>query len=154
VKQLPLDGFVEQIKRAIIGTQGRQANTNGRDTETAIANMLQARGIRFQQQYRAGTSIYGNDIRCDFYLLHTGDGLCIEVKYQDTPGTADQKLPFLYQNIAEGRYLAPVLVIVVGDGWSVGALPWLRSKVDGYRLYQVMNLEEFLTWTIRTLPYL
>jgi hypothetical protein len=153
VTQLPFEGFTQVIRRIARGTSGKQANDNGRNIEEAVADRLRTCGEYFNQQQPVGTSIYNTAIRCDFYLPQaiTDHGLCIEVKYQDTPGTADQKLPFLYQNIVEGRYPAPVLVLIVGSGWSPGALPWLRSKVDGQRLYAVMNFEEFLTWTIRTL---
>ena len=111
---------------AAIG-QGLRANRNGRAAEDVIESILWQRGLRPRRQQVVGISIYGSALRADLLLAPMPQwpaGLVIESKWQDTLGTADEKLAFLALNILEGRYPAPVVIVVHGGGRIGG---WRRS---------------------------
>jgi len=106
----------------------------------------------FVAQYPIGQSIYGLPLNTDFWVrggpgLPTG--LAIEVKWQQSTGSVDEKFPYLVHNIKE-CYPCPALVIADGGGQRPGALHWLRGQVAG-NLLAVFSLAEFLAWANRNL---
>lgn len=134
-------------------SQGARASRNGRTAEHVIADILTRHAVAYQRQHPIGTGIYGTPIRADFYLptlIGFPDGLVIESKWQDVGGSADEKLPYLVANIIE-RYPCPTIVVIDGGGFRAGALAWLRTKVDGVRLYAVYSLTQFMSWTNRSM---
>jgi hypothetical protein len=73
-----------------------------------------------------------------------------ESKWQEVQGTADEKLCYLVANI-RSCYPCPAIVIAGGSGARPGAIKWLRSQVDGVKLYAVFHVEEFVSWCNRNL---
>lgn len=133
--------------------QGQQAVKSGRAAEATIYCILRERGYRVEQQAIVGDSIKGGEIRADFLvtgILQFPGGLIIESKWQETPGTADEKLFGLALDI-EKRYPLPTIVIVAGGGARTAIVDWLRNQVNGGSLYAVFDFEEFLGWVIRNL---
>jgi hypothetical protein len=128
-----------------IRTQGAKANKSGNTAEEVIATVLRGYGVKFEQQKRIGVSIYGHEMRADFYLPDLD--LIIESKWQDTPGSADEKLPYLVANIRE-RYPYPAMLVLGGIGWKRGAKEWVRQQVDD-KLIGVMTIEQFMKWAGR-----
>lgn len=70
------------------------------------------------------------------------DGIIIEVRSQESAGSADQTFPYLVQNIRH-YYPLPVAIVLVGCGFSSGAIDWLRTRVDGKTLLAVSFVEDF-----------
>jgi len=106
----------------------------------------------FVAQYPIGASIYGLPLNADFWVRgarHYPAGLAIEVKWQQSTGSVDEKFPYLVHNIKE-CYPCPALVIADGGGQRPGALHWLRGQV-GNGLLAVFSLSEFLAWANRHL---
>ena len=106
----------------------------------------------FVAQYPIGQSIYGLPLNADFWVHgapHFPDGLAIEVKWQQSTGSVDEKFPYLVYNIKE-CYPCPALVIADGGGQRPGALHWLRDQVGG-NLVGVYSLAEFMAWANRNL---
>jgi hypothetical protein len=106
----------------------------------------------FVAQFPIGHSIYDLPINADFWVRGADgfpDGLAIEVKWQQSTGSVDEKFPYLVLNIRE-RYPCPAIVIADGGGQRSGALQWLRSQVDG-NLIGVYSVTEFLVWANRHL---
>ena len=106
----------------------------------------------FVAQYPIGQSIYGLPLNADFWVRGAPglpDGLAIEVKWQQSTGSVDEKFPYLIHNIKE-CYPCPALVIADGGGQRPGALHWLRGQVAG-NLLAVFSLAEFLAWANRNL---
>ncbi len=129
---------------------GRQANHSGRMAEDVIAGILDARRYHYQRQVAVGTSIYGTTLRADFLaddIPGYPGGLIIESKWQDTGGTADEKLPFLVLNI-EQRYSHPTIIVLEGEGYRPGAEQWLRGQISG-KLVGVYSLKQFMSWMFR-----
>jgi hypothetical protein len=106
----------------------------------------------FVAQYPIGPSIYSLPLNADFWVRgapHFPDGLAIEVKWQQSTGSVDEKFPYLVYNIKE-CYPCPALVIADGGGQRPGALHWLRDQV-GANLMGVFSLAEFMAWANRNL---
>ncbi|MCU0492428.1 MAG: hypothetical protein MUD01_12610 [Chloroflexaceae bacterium] len=101
----------------------------------------------FVAQRPMGQGIYSTPIFADFWLSGPADfahGLAIEVKWQQSGGSVDEKFPYLVENI---RHCYPCDTVIVADGGGqrAGALAWLRRQVGG-NLLGVFSLSEFLAW--------
>jgi hypothetical protein len=106
----------------------------------------------FVTQYPIGPSIYSLPLNADFWVRGAPGfpgGLAIEVKWQQSTGSVDEKFPYLVYNIKE-CYPCPALVIADGGGQRPGALHWLRGQA-GDNLLAVFSLAEFLAWANRNL---
>lgn len=123
---------------------------SGKAAENVIAATLDQRGFTYERQFEIGSGIYDSPTRVDFFVHDVpgfGGGLILESKWQDTSGTADEKLPFLVANIKE-RYPCPTIVVLHGGGYRKGAEHWLRRQVGG-SLFAVMGLEELVSFVMR-----
>ena len=101
----------------------------------------------FVAQHQLPAGIYGLPLFTDFFIRGADEfphGLALEVKWQQSTGSVDEKFPYLVLNIQE-RYPCPVVVVADGGGQRPGALAWLRSQVGG-NLLGVYSLAEFLAW--------
>ena len=75
------------------------------------------RGIDVYEEVNVGTSIIGKQRRIDLFVLaKTGRALAVECKYQDSSGTADEKIPYALQDLAAQRL--PGLIQPTGLGLS------------------------------------
>lgn len=99
------------------------------------------------------TTIYGSQGHTEFVLRSprlNGD-VRIEAKWQQTPGSVDEKLPYLYLNASHFETMpeAHVVIVIDGGGWRDGALAWLRTAAKtpppGKRI-DVFDLQQFLAW--------
>ncbi len=100
----------------------------------------------YSRRYPLGKTIYGTPWRGDFIVHHPECHpmcLVIETRWQTVSGTTDQKLPFLVLTINAGRH--PALIVLGGNGFSVGAVKWLRRQVGRGRLLAVWDAGEFET---------
>lgn len=86
------------------------------------------RGIQLYEEVNLGTSIIGKQRRIDLLLLEnaTGRALVIECKYQDSSGTADEKIPYALQDLESLRI--PSVISYAGQGFSEGVLHLLQSS--------------------------
>ncbi len=106
----------------------------------------------FVAQYPIGHSIYGLPLLADFWIKGAPgfpEGLALEVKWQQSQGSVDEKFPYLVLNIQQ-CYPCPAVVIADGGGQRPGALHWLRAQT-GDNLLAVYSLAEFLAWSNRYL---
>lgn len=106
----------------------------------------------FVAQFPIGYSIYNLPLFTDFWVRGAPgfpDGLAIEVKWQQSTGSVDEKFPYLMLNIKQ-CYPCPALVIADGGGQRPGALQWLRAQASD-NLLNVFTLAEFLAWANRNL---
>lgn len=143
---------------------GRTANLTGGNLETFIKSSLMHRKYVYVEpvkfvpamsigqpiythKMRGGINIYGLTSEYDFVIYHPQkhpDGLIIEVKWQQSGGTVDEKFPYLVLNI-QTKYPYKTIVILDGGGYRKGAEKWIRSQV-GNNLTAVYNMMEFQTW--------
>ena len=102
-------------------------------------------------------TIYGHGGNTEFLLKSKryDKEIRIECKWQQGPGSVDEKLPYLYLNIIEKMPENEIIVVIDGDGWKSGSIPWFKKAVTDKKYMQggafnktvrVFNLKEFVTW--------
>lgn len=110
------------------------------------------------------TTVYGHKGNTEFLLLSKKYNLeiRIECKWQQTAGSVDEKLPYLYLNCIEAMPEKTILILIDGDGWKDGAKKWLRDAVDNKKYITetskdkeilVFGLTAFLTWANKSFGY-
>ncbi len=119
-------------------------------TGNAYANLIAAyitrnyaaRGVAVYREVSIGKSVIGKNRRVDVLVVEpaTHRALAIECKYQQSHGTADEKIPYTLQDLAALRL--PGCVAYAGEGFSDGVLHMLRgSEVAAYCLPRAPALE-------------
>lgn len=104
----------------------------------------------FTQQFTVGESIYKKPRKVDFILYHPekwADCLVIECKWQASPGSVDEKFPFLVANIEHGSY--PTIVILDGGGYTEASGEWLKEQSGTDKFLNVFNQGEFQRFVSR-----
>ncbi len=160
-------------------TQGGAANRQGKILESTVIPTFAGRGfevVRYSAWSKKPrsygtelllknvpyTTIYGQKGYTEFLVKSERFGLNtrIECKWQQSSGSVDEKLPYLYLNCIEAMPERDIIVIAGGGGMKPGAIPWLRTAVaqEKYlaigapkKRIQIFSLEEFLAWANRTL---
>lgn len=120
-------------------SQGAKANFSGQALEKDVESLFNALGIDFQSQVKF-TDCYGNNrAKMDFVI---GD-LAIECKRQNVGGTADQKLPFVYENL---QAFERGLIVLDGIHYHKreGIHNYLNSKVSD--TFDWCFFEELAAW--------
>lgn len=86
------------------------------------------RGLAVYREISLGKSIIGKNRRIDIFALHeeTGRALAVECKFQDSAGTADEKIPYTLQDL-EAMHI-PAFVVYAGEGFSQGVLHLLQGS--------------------------
>jgi PD-(D/E)XK nuclease superfamily protein len=126
-------------------------NTNtGAVLEAMILPALSRGGYAFQTQTRVGTRCGGGVHKVDAVAsTETGD-VVISLKWQQTGGTAEQKVPFEIMCLAEAvraGHAARAYLVLGGDGWTLrdyyvsGAL---ADHLVHAALVNVVTLEAFV----------
>lgn len=143
---------------------GKTANKHGGNLEKFIEDALRRAGYSyiesskfipamylkqpiFTHKLRHGQNIYELQSEYDFAVYHPEkhpEGLIIEVKWQQSGGTVDEKFPYLVINI-QTKYPYKTILILDGGGYRKGAEKWVRSQI-GNNLLHVFSMVEFQTW--------
>lgn len=108
-------------------------------------NKLAVGGKQYAKQVYVGKSIYETNRKCDYLIFNQElfpDGLIIECKWQESPGTVDEKYPYQYFNIIKTG--VPTVFLLDGEGYRKAALQWLKSEAhDKCALNHAWNMKEF-----------
>ena len=158
--------------------KGRKTNITGTQLEKAVQTVLLEKGFEIVM-YRVWqknpnnygrelllknapfTTIYGHVGNTEFVLVSEKYKLKIriECKWQQSAGSVDEKLPYLYLNTIEAMPEKDIIILIDGDGFKAGAKTWLRNAVKE-KLYtneknsstniMVFSLTEFFTWANNT----
>ncbi|QQR99115.1 MAG: 4-diphosphocytidyl-2C-methyl-D-erythritol kinase [Sphingobacteriales bacterium] len=158
--------------------KGRKTNITGTQLEKAVQTVLFSKGFEIEM-YRKWdenpenygkelllknvpfTTIYGHKGNTEFLLLSEKYKLKIriECKWQQSPGSVDEKLPYLYLNTIESMPENNIIILIDGNGFKSGAKKWLKDAVSK-KLYTTKNnenknvlvfsLTEFFTWANNT----
>jgi hypothetical protein len=94
-----------------------------------VAAAYGARGVDLYDEVTVGTSILGKPRRIDVLAVERGErrrALAIECKYQDSLGTADEKIPYALRDLEALRM--PAVVVYAGSGFSEGVLYLLKAS--------------------------
>lgn len=129
---------------------GTEANRSGGTLEEQVAAALRTNGIRFSPQFDTGWySVLGKRIKSDFFLpspVGFEEGLHIEVRWQDSSGSVDEKVCYLKENIH--RVYARPAVVVLGGSQVLAQYDYLKACRNA-RLVEVCRLEEFIAFANR-----
>ncbi len=99
------------------------------------------RGLEVYEEVSLGTSIIGKQRRIDLFVVGPDkQALVVECKYQDSAGTADEKIPYALDDMAALRI--PGVLVYAGSGFSPGVLHLLQgSEFGAYCLPDADRLE-------------
>ena len=96
------------------------------------------------------TSIYMHNARTEFLAISKKNNfrIRIECKWQQSSGSVDEKLPYLFLNAKHCMPEKNVMIIIDGKGWKEGAIPWLKNAVKNLNEKKIMvfSLTEFISW--------
>jgi PD-(D/E)XK nuclease superfamily protein len=107
----------------------------------------------YQTQVNAGTRCGGGTHKVDALAEKAGEKVLVSLKWQQTGGTAEQKVPFEIMCLADavrGGYANRAFLVLGGDGWTLrdyytsGALSDHLVHAD---LVRVVTLEAFIRLT-------
>lgn len=156
--------------------QGTIANITGNTLEQIVLQTLIPKGftvVSYTAFVKGGVgseliirnapyqTIYGHPGKTEFLVLSAKYNLevRIECKWQQSPGSVDEKFPYLYLNCIEAMPEKHIMIIVDGGGAKAGAVQWLKdtAKRERYRsdasgkTIEVLSLAEFVAWAHRIL---
>jgi hypothetical protein len=92
-----------------------------------LARRFGSRGLRVYREVRVGKSIIGKNRCVDVFCVSEPDNnaFAIECKFQDSPGTVDEKIPYALDDL-EALPMAGCIAYA-GKGFSEGVLHMLGS---------------------------
>lgn len=161
-------------------TQGAIANVNGKIFEKQLIPLFTEHGYKVmlysefkKQGYPLDSlpktvirqvpfeSIYHHKGKTEFLLINNEKGrrIRIECKWQQSQGSVDEKLPYLYLNCVYGFEETDIILLVDGAGFKKGAVDWLKNSVkdrwlldeNNPKKIQVMSISEFTAYFNRHL---
>lgn len=160
-------------------TQGGAANHQGRILEKTVVPTLESHGFEVvaYSAWRKNPGNYGTELllkHVPYTTIYNQKGFTeflvkserfglnvrIECKWQQSSGSVDEKLPYLYLNCIETMPETDIIIIAGGGGMKPGAIPWLKDAVRQRKYVssemprkniQVFSIEEFMTWANKTL---
>jgi hypothetical protein len=158
--------------------KGQKGNITGNQLETAVKTVLAGKGfkiVKYRDWIKSPssfgeevlltnvpyTTIYKHRGNTEFLLISKTYDLVmrIECKWQQSSGSVDEKLPYLYLNVIETMPESKIMILIDGRGWKEGALKWLKDAVKKKKYTQgtnkkkeilVFNLTDFFTWANKT----
>jgi DNA adenine methylase len=73
------------------------------------------------------------------------DGLYIEVKWQSTGGSVDEK--YVFTALSMMKQKGDKILIIDGGGCRAGAILWMRKQAERKaNRFQIFNMMEFFKW--------
>lgn len=130
-----------------MSTQGGESNRSGQFLEQMVEREFTSRGIPVFDWIDTGdngdifaphfllrnvpyTSIYGCQSRSEFVYRHfrSAMDIRIECRWQQVPGSVDEKLPYMLQNAQRAMPEPEVWLIIDGAGARAQALNWIKRE--------------------------
>jgi hypothetical protein len=90
-----------------------------------VANRFGSRGLKVYREIRVGKSIIGKNRCIDVFCVRDAAAFAVECKFQDSPGTVDEKIPYALDDL-EALPMAGCIAYA-GSGFSEGVLHMLRA---------------------------
>ncbi len=125
--------------------------TTGTVLEQMILPALEYGNYTYEKQVVVGQRLGGGAHKADIVATNAqGEKIIISLKWQQTPGTAEQKVPYEIMCLAEairtGRY-SRAYVVLGGEGWSkrdyFTSGKW-QEYIRNAETVRVVRLEEFV----------
>lgn len=128
----------------------------GKVMELNIREALKFGGYDFSEQTNIGERLGGGKHRIDFLVNQNGFKIGISSKWQQSRGTAEQKLPYEYMCLVraiEQSHIDKAYLVFGGPGWTKTDffLEDLSNWVDaGSDKVNVLRLENFIALANQT----
>jgi hypothetical protein len=125
--------------------------TTGAVLENMILPSLTKGGYRYQVQVSIGERPHGGTHRIDVLAIDKEERkYLISLKWQQTSGTAEQKVPFevicLIDSMRTGKFYKAYLILA-GDGWTLKDF-YIRGGLNPHlldsQLVKIVGLETFV----------
>lgn len=157
---------------------GTTANHHGSNIESLVENLFKSKHYECEKYstYIKNPTAYSTNIllkNVPFFSIYEHRGkteflvksasrendIRIECKWQQSAGSVDEKLPYLYLNCVESFPEKEIIIIIDGGGFKEGAIRWLRDAVENRKymdenddkIIRVFNIAEFITWFNRNI---
>ena len=119
----------------------QQANASGHSLEERVRAVAEGLGLHVRSQVRVGRRLWGRPRFIDVVVtdLRTRRVLGIECKFQAGPGTAEEKIPAVVQDIT--AWPIPGIVVFDGAGFSPDMRQFLFSTG---KVVELVDLEDWL----------
>jgi hypothetical protein len=133
----------------MLNTQGRYASSQGFILEKTFQGIFESKNFELVKysSWLKNPDLYGNELllknvgytsiykhigRTEFLLLSEKykAKIRIECKWQQSSGSVDEKLPYLYLNAVYSMPEDDIIIVIDGNGWKKGAVEWLKSAVE------------------------
>lgn len=127
--------------------------STGKDFEDLVRKSLQDLGYEVAEQVQVGTRPNGSKHMIDLVAKKEGKSTLISLKWQQTSGTAEQKVPYEVICLSEalkqsrGAHNAAYLVLG-GEGWTLKEFylsGGLKRHLSLDQPVEVLSLEDLLT---------
>ena len=99
----------------------RNTNTGG-VLEAMILPALERGGYEYETQVNVGVRCGGGTHKADAVARKAAETVIVSLKWQQTSGTAEQKVPFEVMCLADAVRSGPAhraYLVLGGDGWSL-----------------------------------
>ena len=109
-----------------------QGALTGTQYANLVASYLVARfghrGVTVYREVPFGKTLIGKNRRIDILLIEESSrtAMALECKYQDSAGTADEKIPYALQDLAQLGM--PACLVYAGEGFSPGIAHMLAAS--------------------------
>ena len=115
--------------------------TKGPHLEKACADIAEALGLDVRRQVKVGRRVYGPVRHIDLVVSDpdTRKSLGIECKLQVSKGTAEEKIPSTFEDIA--AWPIPGLVCFAGSGFSAHIVSYMYASG---KAVEIDDLEDWL----------
>ena len=90
-----------------------------------VSNRFGSRGLKVYREIRVGKSIIGKNRCIDVFCVRDAEAFAVECKFQDSPGTVDEKIPYALDDL-QALPMAGCIAYA-GSGFSEGVLHMLRA---------------------------
>lgn len=92
-----------------------------------LSRRFGSRGLEVYREIRVGKTIIGKNRCIDVFCVRESDGtaFAIECKFQDSPGTVDEKIPYALDDLAALPMAG--CIAYAGKGFSEGVLHMLQA---------------------------
>jgi hypothetical protein len=127
----------------------RNTNTGG-VLEAMVVPALERGGYACQTQIKVGQRCGGGVHKVDAIATRDGESVLVSMKWQQTGGTAEQKVPFEIMCLAEAvmaQHALRAYLVLGGDGWTLRDY-FTSGKLSEHlvhaSLVRVVTLEAFI----------
>jgi hypothetical protein len=118
--------------------------------EAMILPALERGGYTYSKQTAVGTRCGGGIHKVDAVASRAGEVILVSLKWQQTGGTAEQKVPFEVMCLADAvraRHAARAFLVLGGDGWTLREY-YTSGKLSDHLIHadlvRVLTLEAFV----------